>query len=164
MRVMGVTSMNWPRIQLPMPSGPAMCSSKRPPAWASIVQSGTVNGSGANQRARCSAAVQALNTVCGGACTTRESFSGGKVAASLVISVVPLITVSFLFQRLQVVVQPVEAVLPLGPAGVDPLLGLAERLGRDRAGAHPADLLAAHEAGGFQHAQVLHRGWQRHRQ
>jgi hypothetical protein len=54
--------------------------------------------------------------------------------------------------------------LPFDPPGVNPLLGLAERLRFDGAGAHPANLFRANEAGRLQHAEVLHGRRQRHGQ
>lgn len=72
--------------------------------------------------------------------------------------------ISFGIEGFQVVAQPVEAVLPLDPPGVDPPFSLAERLRFDGAGTDPADLFRAHQACRLQDAEVLHRGRQRHRE
>jgi hypothetical protein len=55
-------------------------------------------------------------------------------------------------------------VLPFDPPGVDPLLGLAERLRLDGAGAYPSNFFRADQAGRFQDTQVLHGSRQRHGQ
>lgn len=60
--------------------------------------------------------------------------------------------------------QPIQAAFPFVSARLDPAFGLGERRGLDGAGPHPTDLLRPHHAGVFEHAQVLHRRWQRHRQ
>ena len=47
---------------------------------------------------------------------------------------------------------------------VDPLFGLGQDRRVERAGAHPADLLASHQPGGLQHGDMLAHGGQAHRQ
>ena len=55
-----------------------------------------------------------------------------------------------------------RAAVPGQPALVEPFLGLAQRLGIDGAGAHPADLLGGHQPALLEHLQMLHDGRQRH--
>src|SRR5277367_1291759 len=133
-RVCGVTSTNVPRVQWSVPIGERMQTSNAPPMRISTVASGTVKVAGLNQRLTCSAELQARNTVSRRAWKMRDRRSGGGwMAASVLVSWG--IVGSFVCQGVQVVAQAVEPVLPLDPAGVDPLLGLAERLRLDGAGA-----------------------------
>src|ERR1700749_4374557 len=46
---------------------------------------------------------------------------------------------SFFRQRGEIAAQTVEAPLPLGTAGIDPVLGATQRAGIDRNGAHATD-------------------------
>src|SRR6516225_1022523 len=164
--VSGVTSTNVPRIQCTSPTGERMQTSNAPPTRISTLASGTAKVSGQNQFLTWSAELQALKTVSRLAWKTRESLSGCGccMAAAFFASVNSLITISFAVRRFQILAEPIEAVLPLDPPGVDPLLGLAERLRLDGAGAHPTNLLRSHEARVLQHAEVLHHRRQRHRE
>src|SRR6516225_4465918 len=143
-----------------------MQTSNAPPTRISTLARGTAKVAGQNQFFTWSAELQALKTVSRLAWRTRESLSGGGccMAASFFASVSSLITISFAFQRFQVLAEPIEAVLPLDPSGVDPLLGLAERLRLDGAATHPTNLLRSHDARVLQHAEMLHCRRQRHRE
>src|ERR1700730_1121841 len=126
-------------------AGERMQTSNEPPTCICTLASETVKVSGLNQRFTWSAELQALNNVSRRAWKTRETLRRGgcRTAASFFASTTITI-ISFGFQGFQVLAQPVEALLPLDPPGVDPLLGLAERLGLDGADANAADLLRTH--------------------
>src|SRR5450631_4839872 len=67
-------------------------------------------------------------------------------------------------EGVQILAELVEVLLPLCTSLVDPLFGQAQCLGLDPAGADAADFHRAHEPRAFEHRQMLHDGWQRHRQ
>ncbi len=140
-RVCGVTSANVPRVQCSTPAGERMQTSNGPPASMRTLAAETVYFSGLNQRITCSAVPQALNSVSRGAWKTREIRSGGgcREVAPWFASSAWFIAVSFAFKGFQVVAQPVEAVFPFGPPGVDPLFRQAERSRLDGAGPYPAE-------------------------
>src|SRR5690349_18836575 len=54
------------------------------------------------------------------------------------------------------IAEPIEAPLPERAALVDPVLRGPEALGLDAAGAHPTDLLGAHQPALLEDLQVLH--------
>ena len=58
--------------------------------------------------------------------------------------------------------EAVESTLGGKPLTADPLGGGRERLGRQLVGADPADLGRRDDPGGFEHAEVLHDGRERH--
>ena len=68
------------------------------------------------------------------------------------------------FDGLQDLPELIEAYLPLAAPRIEPLRGQTQGTGIDRAGADPADLLRTDQSGRFEHAQMLHRRRQRHRQ
>src|SRR6185436_19750280 len=93
---------------------------------------------GANQWRMCSALLQASKTVSRRAWSMRERWSGGYSAVCVVpfASIASAMVVSFVFERVEIGIQPVQAAVPFLPAVIDPLLGLGERACLHRAGAN----------------------------
>src|SRR5260370_42102851 len=71
---------------------------------------------------------------------------------------------SSLYEGVQILAELVEVLLPLRTSLVDPLFGQAQCLGLDPTGADAADFHRAHEPRALEHRQMLHDGWQGHRQ
>src|ERR1700727_116645 len=115
----------------------------------------------------CSALLHALNTRSRGAAKWREITSGSGVndALSDFISNVRAITSSFfVLEGFEIIAQPIEPVLPLGPAGIDPLFDEAQRPRLDAARPDAADLFRHDEPGALEHGEMLHHRRKRHRE
>src|ERR1700677_4365800 len=139
-----------------------MQTTKAPPVLKSTSASGTLQPSGLNQRLTCSARLQAANTVSRGAGNVRETINGSgfRPEDSRGFAIVA----SFFGDLFEIGAEPIEPALPFDASGVEPLLGFAERLGLDPAGADAAGLLADDETGPFEHRQMLGDRGKRHRE
>src|SRR3546814_5948580 len=128
-----------------VPSGESIRQRKAPPGWNAIVQDGSVKPCGPHQRTRCSGWLHTLKTSARGAARvrviTRTRSSGlaplgpsGRGAASGLAAIV----VSFLgvlhLQLVEIVLQPVEALLPELPIALKPARGILQRRGIQPAG------------------------------
>src|SRR5258708_15178631 len=82
---------------------------RTPPGRTSILQNGSVESLGPNQRARCSGSVQASKTSSRGAAKTRVRTSSCSAVSMLALLACML---SLLLQLLQVLLDPIEALLP----------------------------------------------------
>src|SRR3954452_283262 len=121
---------------------------------------------GPNQRFRCSASVNRRQTRSRGASTTRVMTKGCMPPASAGRVSVPAIArlSCRLPQLAEVVLEPVEPLLPKGAVAVEPARRLLERLGGAAAQARPSLPAPRDEAGALQHLQVLGDGRQAYRE
>src|SRR3954447_12181732 len=121
---------------------------------------------GPNQRFRCSASVKRRQTRSRGASTTRVMTKGCMPPASAGRVSVPAIArlSCRLPQLAEVVLEPVEPLLPKGAIAVEPARRLLERLGGDAARTCPRLPAPRDEAGALQHPQVLGDGRREHHQ
>src|SRR5215831_9722853 len=119
------------------------------------------NPKGPHQRARCSGVVHAVQTSSRGALMTRvvRSDRGSRAGSRLFLWPTPYLLG---LELTQIVLQPVETLLPQLAVVLEPIVHVLERRGFNAAG--PPLRLAAtdDEAGALQHLQVLGYGWQAH--
>src|SRR5688572_19766059 len=159
-----------PKNVIWLPSGPRCTTLHVPPGRKSISQSTTSYFLGPHQFDMCSQEVCASNTRSRGASNTRDitiSRSDGVVVTSWFLPL-PLIVLPLSFpwssslELLQVVVQPVVALVPEAPVPLGPLGDLLERLGLEPCGP-PLPLPTSHdEPRPLEHLQVLRDGRHAH--
>src|SRR5690242_15476788 len=117
---------------------------------------------GPHQRARCSGSVQALNTRLRGASKRRVRTSTRSAdSAALLLAAMSLL---LLLQFAQIIVQPIETLLPETPILLQPVGGVLKRTGLEPAGPPLCLATARDQAGAFQHLEVLGDGGQAHRE
>src|ERR1700722_12786231 len=112
----------------------------------------------------CSALLHALNTSWRGAAKLRDTTSACGFGFVLISCTRAIAASFFLLEGFEVIAQPVEPMLPLGAAGIDPLFDEAQRARLDPARPDAADLFRHHEPGAFEHGEVLHHRRKRHRE
>src|ERR1700690_1791266 len=131
-----------------------------PPGRASTSQTGIVKRCGPHHFARCFGSVHALNTSSRGASKTRViSISrSAKFAAALFPALLAAMFPLLLFQRLKIVIQTIEALIPEAPVAIDPVGDLFERHGPKAAGPSLRLTAARNQPGAFEHFEVLGDG------
>src|SRR5688500_2731803 len=103
-----------------------------PPGRASIRQNGRVAPCGPHHRAKCSASVHARNTASRGAAKVRVITSwppSQRTAPGTVPGLLAAVVIALLLplKLAEVLVQPVEALLPVPAVALHPVVHLAER-------------------------------------
>src|SRR5579862_2629274 len=112
-----------------MPAGPRMTIFHAPPTFGSTSQTGLVKWCGPHQRCRCTGFVQASNTSSRGASKMRVRVTSPSSGLVLVVLADILFSFGFWFlcfciaslQLAEVIVQPVETLLPELPVVIDPV-------------------------------------------
>src|ERR1044071_1013769 len=123
--------------------------------------------SGPHHCARCLGSVKAANTSSRGASNTRRPMiARGSVSKSMLFFAATLRLLGFCLghavglQRLEVVVEPVEPLLPQPAVFLQPIVGLLERVDLDLAGTHLRVAAARDQTGALEHFEVLGHGGQ----
>src|SRR5262249_27634993 len=132
-----------------------------PPGRTSIAQAGMVKPFGPHHCTRRPGPVQVLKTRRRGASKTRVMTSSRSVDFGAALSLVTMLP-PFSFDVLQIVVQPIEALVPEAAIVLQPVARFLEGTGAEPAGA-PLCLATPHDqAGALQHLQVLGHGGPAH--
>src|SRR5579859_365098 len=151
-----------------VPSGPRMVCRQWPPGRTSISWMVVVKPLGPHHCATCLGSVNASQTISRGASYTRDvtiSRSDATVAGlflSLIAGMLLLLMNSFCFQRAQIVVEPVEALLPELAIVLHPLMHFLEGGGLQPARTPLRFASVGDQPGALQHFQVLGDGRHAH--
>src|SRR5215510_852533 len=143
-----------------------------PPTRRSTLQAGEVNSLGPHQRIKCSGSVQAFHTSSRGASKTRvmtisrpaDLLSELSFFAAILFLLgfrLSVLRLAFL-QLAKILVQTVEALLPVATITPHPIGDLLEGTRRDPAGPPLSVAPALDQSSLLQHLEVLRNGWKAH--
>src|SRR6476619_2587084 len=129
MRSGGVISLYIPLMPISSPSGPLRTYRHEPPGRRSISHTGTDQPRGPNQCGTCAGLVNASNTSCRGASNSRVISISRSDGVVKVVSPIVLVVIVVLLrlQTVQVLVQPLVALVPEAAVALRPLRHLTQR-------------------------------------